>query len=772
MQGEFRGDFTRNTYDKSKQFLRVLMQQGRVQLDADWNEQVSILLDQMQTLGKDIIGLHGGSKDNCGFEFIATEEQINQISSLNDEEKTTLKKRLYSQGYLIGKGNYYVEGILCENDNYIPFVKQPNFNPELRLDTCEAKVKGGTYLAYLDVWERHISHVEDYDQLKVGIREFALGGADTATRSKLVWQVKLKKLDDDKDIKTIGQQVTSDYNYFRSLLGQELLKPGNGMLRARATKPVTSSSNNSCIMSFYSKYRGAENQLYRVEIFKILHTDKNRKSTFIWSRNNSSVGFPLVAFSSSNNSTLTLRLEHLKRDDRFSLSVGDWVEVIYDDYVLHEIPRKLLKVDKIDPIENQITLKVDADSQETHTLLHHWNAVGSQQHPLLRRWDSREISVESQNSKDEWIALEDGVEVQFLEGFYQVGDYWLIPVRTDTRDVEWSKTKEGTKLIPDAQEPHGVAHYYAPLAIISVALNQVEAYDCRHSIDNHKNSVPGIQKFNHVVNASWHHDQIFEVSSPEEQGETGSAPPDQIFAVKSQDLTNLLTKLGLVIEFEKAVRVDSLHQRSVLVSTQQINSSGGIESYILPIDIEPVQVKKSEVSPIRWLIGNQVVDSEFNLITEVETLNNQDFTNAVRLILPKDWSTKDIFTKNAFLQLKVILHGDLILSEELLFDIPIANLINEDNNRNLLDSLRQHFLKKGILLSQKALISTEKDSLRWRLINEGKMYVVRQNNSKLTISIIHALDGNHIWPGVPSCPSGNGVQGGDWICVININHPS
>ena len=39
-----KGDFTRDTFDAAKHFSRVLMQQGQVQLDADWNEQTSILL--------------------------------------------------------------------------------------------------------------------------------------------------------------------------------------------------------------------------------------------------------------------------------------------------------------------------------------------------------------------------------------------------------------------------------------------------------------------------------------------------------------------------------------------------------------------------------------------------------------------------------------------------------------------------------------------------------------------------------------------------------
>ena len=35
-----KGDFSRLTFDPTKHFSGVRMQQGRVQLDADWNEQL------------------------------------------------------------------------------------------------------------------------------------------------------------------------------------------------------------------------------------------------------------------------------------------------------------------------------------------------------------------------------------------------------------------------------------------------------------------------------------------------------------------------------------------------------------------------------------------------------------------------------------------------------------------------------------------------------------------------------------------------------------
>ena len=753
MQGEFRGDFTRDTYDKSKHFLRVLMQQGRVQLDADFNEQISILLDRLQTLTKDVLGLHGGPEDNCGFEFIANHEQINNLSSLSEHEKKQLKNKLNDEGYLIGKGNYYVEGLLCENEDYIPYLKQRDSA------SFEVLLNGYTYLAYLDIWERHITHIEDEDEMKIGIREVALGGADTTTRSKLVWQVKLKEINNPKDIETVTQQIKSNNKYFHSLLGRELLKPGNGKIRARATKLISANTNEPCIIASKSTYRGTENQLYRVEVFTVPDSEGQRKVTFVWSRENSSVVFPILT-SSTNSSITSFTLEHVGRDSHLSLSEGNWVEIIDDDYVLQGRPRKLLRVATIDPIQKQVTLMGDASG----------TVLEMEKHPLLRRWDSGEIHIKLSNTDEKWIALEDGIEVQFVEGCYQVGDYWLIPVRNATGDVEWPKKRIENKLVPDAQTPHGVAHHYAPLAIISVGAEKVTAHDCRRSISSKENSTAS-QEFNSVVNASWHHDQVFEVSIPEQEEAAVSAPKDQVFQVSSQELTNLFIKSGLVVQFKKQVRVDSLHQRSVFALAQQINTSGSEVVSILPMVVEPVQIKKIEPKCISWLIGNEVLESEFNLITEVEPLKNQDFTQAVRLIVPENWSNLEVFNKNDISQVTVILRGDWILNEEVLFDNISVNWERDCHCSIVLDNLRKQLQERGISLSHNVILSQEKKNCRWRLIDQDKMYIIRLENEELTISKFHALDGNNIWPGVPERPSGKASEGGDWISVIHIKQP-
>src|SRR5439155_8932477 len=74
-----------------------------------------------------------------------------------------------------------------------------------------------------------------------------------------------------------------------------------------------------------------------------------------------------------------------------------------------------------------------------------------------------------------WFTLEDGIQIHFQVGdkknpaIYRSGDYWLIPARTATGDIEW--LRKGNEPMP--LFPHGVEHHYAPLAIITLDGSQV-----------------------------------------------------------------------------------------------------------------------------------------------------------------------------------------------------------------------------------------------------------------------------------------------------------
>ncbi len=444
-----KGDFTRNTFDPRNHYARVLMQQGRVQLDADWNEQSAIQLYYLHRLAADLIGPFAGPRNNLGF----------GIDPANYE----------GEDFAIGKGRYYVHGYLCENDAWgtdangnlisITYQTQPDYpNPP--------DLPAGSFLVYLDMWERHLSYIQAPE-----IREVALGGPDTATRSKIVWQVKAQEnvegCPNDETWRNLVQQWQPEY--------RGLLRAGVKQFEADAAEP--------CTVSPESKYRGAENQLYRVEI---QHGGPVGEATFKWSRENGSVIFPILKLQIDVTANTTrVWLEHLGRDDRFTLQEGNWVELSDDAVELKGKAVALLKVIAVDRVQLQVTLAgVPNLTCGQDPVLH----------PLLRRWDHQELSptlgypklagdgafvLEEKN----WLVLEDGIQVYFDKApsgeanTYRTGDYWLIPARTATGDVEWP----GEPDAPDALPPLGIEHHYAPLAVV-FQRDLWEATDCRRQL--------------------------------------------------------------------------------------------------------------------------------------------------------------------------------------------------------------------------------------------------------------------------------------------------
>src|SRR6266481_2947476 len=177
-----KGDFSRDTFDSKKHYSRVLMQQGRVQTDADWNEQQAITVHREQTETRDVIGSCGTPLHDPGFHIVGSADD------LYDEEKklpgNQHPPKLQAGDFLISAGRFYVDGILCENEQIAPFTNQLDFpNVQNPLDLLKDTKLG---IVYLDVWQRHLTALnDDY------IREKALGGPDTTTRAKAVWQVKV-----------------------------------------------------------------------------------------------------------------------------------------------------------------------------------------------------------------------------------------------------------------------------------------------------------------------------------------------------------------------------------------------------------------------------------------------------------------------------------------------------------------------------------------------------------------------------------------------------
>jgi hypothetical protein len=80
-----------------------------------------------------------------------------------------------------------------------------------------------------------------------------------------------------------------------------------------------------------------------------------------------------------------------------------------------------------------------------------------------------------------WIELEDGIQVQFLAGGeYRTGDYWLIPARVATGNIEWpSELDPAGNVVPALTPPRGIEHHYAPLGFVEWDGEDVILQTCR-----------------------------------------------------------------------------------------------------------------------------------------------------------------------------------------------------------------------------------------------------------------------------------------------------
>src|SRR5262249_1290617 len=155
-----------------KGYTKVLKQQGRVDLDADDNEQAFIADHLARTSRMDLAGME------CGAPTLAPGFAITLSAGGTDLD--------------ISAGRFYAHGLICElpkGTTYRtqPFAPLPGVPYPLTLTPVDKK----TYLVYLDAWERHLTVIEAPE-----IREAALDGRDTTTRTQTIFQVRLAEVSD------------------------------------------------------------------------------------------------------------------------------------------------------------------------------------------------------------------------------------------------------------------------------------------------------------------------------------------------------------------------------------------------------------------------------------------------------------------------------------------------------------------------------------------------------------------------------------------------
>jgi hypothetical protein len=316
-----------------------------------------------------------------------------------------------------------------------PVPADPDALTEAELPSIDpAQVAVGAYQVYLDVWERHITPIED-----PSIVEVALGGADTCTRAKTIWQLKLSALS--------GGGVDCSIP----------AGPPAGGLRARAKLPST--GTNPCIIAPGSSYRRLENQLYRIEVHgggTLTGGAPSAGLTFKYSRDNGSVAVRWLGTTSSTE----LTVDTTGRDAVLGLAAGQWIELLDDRRELDGVPGTLVQIDTV----SGTTVRIKPLTATGTTAFADF--LGN---PRIRRWDqvgAATFDVRRPASNDGYLELDDleGVQVRFEDGAYRTGDHWTVPARTITADVDWPLDLDGK---PIARAAEGIAHHRAALAQVA-----------------------------------------------------------------------------------------------------------------------------------------------------------------------------------------------------------------------------------------------------------------------------------------------------------------
>lgn len=402
-----KADFSRWSFDPTKHYHGVLQQQGRVALDADWNEQGAIVAHRVESEALDIIGPAGAPAGDAGF----------QLSPASNGTNLS-----------ISAGRAYVDGIVCENEQAVLITAQPDL-PGFQLPTTP-----GTYIAYLEAWLRNIIYLDDQS-----ILEAALGGPDTCSRAKTIWQVKLLATPVTATAAGVPAPVTCSSEV---PAWDTLIAASAGTLKAQAQP--NPANTDPCMVPANAGYRSLENQLYRVEIHD--GGDISGKVTFKWSRDNGSV---VTSWLGQTGNSLTV--SSTGRDAVLGFVPGQWVELTDDTHDLNFQPGTLAQISNV----QGLTLTINPATATGPTAI-----ASFPKNPKIRRWDSAGLVAANTAG---WINLEDGVQVEFGAGTYSTGDYWMIPARTLTANVQWPVDTGGN---PVALPPKGIRRHYARLAVL------------------------------------------------------------------------------------------------------------------------------------------------------------------------------------------------------------------------------------------------------------------------------------------------------------------
>ena len=368
--------------------------------------------------------------------------------------------------FWVAAGSYHVDGLIADANGGgsfpmvsfppakgYPWEESPPREPPLRGLLAPVNVAAGTRLvAYLEAFERHVSHVED-----PGIREEALGASDTTARAQLVGQVKLA---------TVGGALPATVDDTARTLREAFASVAESGARLTIDVPAATPSTDPCALPDPAGYSGVDNRLYRVEVHEGEGLSQVRLK---WSRDNGSELFAARLDAGGN----------LLFDAGTSLAAGDIVEVLSHVVDLGDeelaqvspggfVPSRRavgqlaqLSAGELAGSSDEVAFTlVEPDDVTVDVVLDDRYGTLPDAVLKLRRWhgilDPQQIAGGGVASPGPHV-LEDGITVELSStGAYRPGQYWQYEARVRQENANG----------PWRPMPHGPERRFAPLALL------------------------------------------------------------------------------------------------------------------------------------------------------------------------------------------------------------------------------------------------------------------------------------------------------------------
>lgn len=438
-------DRARVTYDPGRRYHGVVAQQGRVSLEADWNEAQALAAAELTTRTLDVVG-RAGSPDR-GFEVVPVTDDGDMTGDL-----------------LVRAGTVYVGGQRVRLPRDVRYSGQPEWadregDPLWR---DPAVPRHPHELVYLLAREQEVSAAED-----PALRDVALGGPDTTQRLRILPRVIRHPTAARTWEEAWGQLVGERWRPYGFAVDESRRE-----LLPRARLQVTAFAADGAEQpADHGGYLGPNNQLIRVQVTRV---DHDGVPVLVWGYDNASFLYRLSSSVASGSRTV-LRLAAAPVDAYHQPREHQVVEVLRSAAVLPDDACVAAAAGQV----ARVAAAYDPDSREividAGLPPHYLGKPGDEPPLFLRVWEGearcplgeeRELGgtglrvrlagTEAAAGERDEAAPREGIPV---------GAYWMIAVRPAV-----GPGADGViyprRILDRPQPPDGPRQWLTPLAFI------------------------------------------------------------------------------------------------------------------------------------------------------------------------------------------------------------------------------------------------------------------------------------------------------------------